>query len=131
MSGENRSIGVFELVAACLATCVVSIAISYALFQYELGRLRYQPLVLDFRAIAKAHFAKIQEDAAKEGNPERAQDIYRKEGEALAGLLQSLTRKGYIVFERSQAVAYPEELDVTQSVASKLGIASLDKTQKP
>jgi len=122
MSEKNRSIGWFELIAACVATCVVSIALSYALFQYELGHSRYQPLVLDFRGIARAHFAKIREDAAKEENPEQVQEMYRRGGEVLDELLLGLARRGYVVLERSQALAYPEELDVTQTIAAKLGI---------
>ena len=122
---ESKSLGWFELIAACMGACVVSVALSYALFQYELGRAKYQPLVMDFRGIAKAHFAKLQEDTAKEKDPELVQQIMSREGMRLAEIIQSLADKGYVVLERNQAIAYPQELDVTQMIAERLGIGAV------
>lgn len=126
-SGEGTGI-FFEVVMSCFVTAVISVAAAYALIQWELGRLgNHQPLVLDFQRIVKSHYAKIQQDITAQA-PEQAQEEALRHGEHLAQLLDSLTQRGYVILDRAHTVAYPQDIDITDSIAVQLGLKSLHKT---
>ncbi len=90
---------------------------------------------MDFSGITRAHFEKIQKEMGASGKPE---EIAGKEGQKFSRIIQDLVDDGYMIFDKNYVLAYPKELDVTENVASKLGVVPVprprvlgDRTQQP
>lgn len=144
MEGQSKRIGWFEVVLSCLVTAVICVATTYIFVKRTVAetyafvkqtvaeKKTYQPLVVDFRALSVAQFNKASEEVKARGlKLDQSDEVFGQYGRELGMAMRALAESGAVVFDKNKLVVYPPEIDVTESIAKKLGLDLSSVNKQP